>query len=914
MTSIASLQIASASAMLALLVGCAASDRAAQAPAARIPFPDALADCDVRVDSLASILDDALIIGNGDVNALVWAPAGATSLMLTKNDVWDARLDMSNEPPLPTLQRILEVGRSGRPIGEHILPEGHPWSGKDSYHSRAYPCPRACARITLGTNAGQGTWEKTRAEGEINEWKSEGKSAAMSIAGRPGASAGYALGGLKINTNTYPQLKIRLSGTANARFFVEATSADGGSVLASGWRDTPTEPQETVFDLPPDREIAKVILYAWTRDGKAAVNRFEAVTFRGKEADFSLDLKNIEPPKRPARLDITRAVARIGSIASGEAGEEIRALAQRNVILIKSPAPLELRALKSADLPPAEEGRSGTTAWLRQTIPGDLDWPGMQFAVAAAQRGGQKAVAVVTSLESRDPLRDAIALAEQTTKEDESVLIAEHEAIWREFWSKSGIEISDATLRQAWYRSLYFLRCVSKPGSQCPGLFAGLVNDTPAWHGDYHTNYNIQQTFWAAYAANHPELAEPYDRLIKEYLPRAQWLARQIFSMNGAFYPHVLFAYEPPDPAACKSPVGRQYIHHVWGMTLGVTGFTVQPVWWHYKYAPDREFLRNTAYPLVREAALFYAEFIEKCEGGDTVRLGPTVSPEHWGWTPCLKYNYNCAFDIAMVRYILNAAVEGAETLGCDAALAERFRKAQKRLPPYPIGQRDGLPVVVDVEGAPPIEYNIAVPATPVFPCDVVTWRSPAEELALFSGTIGGLRWNGNNSTVMLAVARARLNMHDTQEWLREEIKARLRPNGTLTLNRRRPHHHFNDFGHYTEQFGVGMAVSELLLQSVGDVIRILPALDSGTEAKFVGLRTQGGFLVSASGSAQSVDEVIIESTVGGPLRLLCPWAVAEMTGPDGRTSTLSPDGEGIITIMTQPGQKMTLRPQTAGK
>ena len=113
------------------------------------------------------------------------------------------------------------------------------------------------------------------------------------------------------------------------------------------------------------------------------------------------------------------------------------------------------------------------------------------------------------------------------------MLIQSHESEWLRFWSRSGIRISDLVLQRTWYRSLYYLRCVSKPGVQSVGLFAGLMNDTPAWHGDYHTNYNIQQTFWTALSANHPELCEPYDRLIFEYLPRAQWLAQNIYSISS---------------------------------------------------------------------------------------------------------------------------------------------------------------------------------------------------------------------------------------------------------------------------------------------------------------------------------------------------------------------------------------------
>ena len=252
-------------------------------------------------------------------------------------------------------------------------------------------------------------------------------------------------------------------------------------------------------------------------------------------------------------------------------------------------------------------------------------------------------------------------------------MVARHERQWAEFWSASGIDMPDTILRDAWYRNLYFLRCVSKPGVIAPGLFASLIDDTPAWHGDYHTNYNIQQTFWPALVTNHADLAEPYDRLIREYLPRARWLARQVFDMDGAYYPHVLFAYEPPDPDECKSPGGRQYLHHVWGFTLGVAGFSVQPVWWHYKYAPSREFLEQTAYPVVRDVALFYAEFVEQCEGDSHVVLAPSVSPEHWGWTENFQRNRDCTFDIAMFRYVLEAAIEGATTLGCDAPLVERW-------------------------------------------------------------------------------------------------------------------------------------------------------------------------------------------------------------------------------------------------
>jgi len=744
-----------------------------------IPFPAALDDAAIHVDRMDDILDDALIIGNGDINALVFRPDQSIVIHLTKNDVWDARLDTSSDPPIPTLDLIKRLGKSDTafPIKDSnsgsVLPEGVKYSGPDSYHAKPYPCPRQCARIRLG----------------------------------------------------------------------QASKEESGA-----------------------------------------------------------------GSKTQGRIDLRRAAATVTGPEKNTPLVTLRALAQKNVFLIEFQGPIELLPVESKDIPVAETGTRDGILWLKQEIPGDLDWPGMEFAVAVASKGTMKAVSIVTSLESDNAVDDAITLAKETLRSDSKTLIETHESEWRQFWSKSGIEMDDRALQRNWYRSLYFLRCVSKKGVQAAGLFAGLVNDTPAWHGDYHTNYNLQQTFWSAYSSNHCELAEPYDRLMADYLPRAKWLCKQVYSMEGAFYPHVIFAYEPSDPAACKNPNGRQYIHHTWGMTVGVNGFSVQPLWWRYKYDPDPKRLEKIVYPAIRATALFYVEFIEDCEGEATVRFGPSVSPEHWGWTKHLDRNYNCTFDIALARYTLNAAIEAARILKCDEALSKRIDDALRRLPPYPLyGESD--PIVVDVEGAPPITYNISVPATPVFPGDVVTWWSPDKEKELFVRTIDQLKWNGNNSAVMMAISRARLSMSGTQDWLRTEIVERTRPNATMTLNRIEPHHGFNDYGHYTEQFGTAMAVSELILQSVGDILRVFPAVNEGCRVRFANLRTQGGFLVSGEGKGNEVERLSVHCPYGGTLRLLSPWEKTA-AARDGERSfrNVQPARDGIIRLETEAGETWKFR------
>ena len=739
---------------------------ASGSPANLIPFPEALDSAAIRVDTLDSIVEQGLLLGNGDMNALVHAEGDDLTVRLTKNDVWDARIPTELDPPLPHFDQILKLGdedgperTEGWPNSGFIVPRGLKYDGPDSYHANAYPCPRACAVVRI-----------------------------------PGAAA----------------------------------------------------------------------------------------------------------PPLEATLDLRRAVLTV-RCASGETVLRIDAAA--NCLVADSTLDTKscLEAVLSDDLSAPQSGEEDGISWIAQSIPGDADWPGMSFRVALRQEGGRTAAGIASSLDGGDA--DALvrsALSQQG--------MDAHVGVWAEFWGKSGVEMDDPLLQETWYRNLYFLRCVSKAGVQAPGLFASLINDKPAWHGDYHTNYNIQQTFWGAYVSNHEELAEPYARLIRDYLPRAQWLCSTLFGWEGAFFPHVLYAYEPPHPELCKAPNGRQYLHHVWGFTMGVTPFTVQPVWWQYRYFPVRGFLEDTAYPLVRESANFCAGFVERCGSlpHGSLDFGPSVSPEHWtGWPEGFTRNYDSAFDIGLFHFIFDAAIEGAKTLSVDENLSARWQAAKDRLPEYPVTP-EKPPVVVDMRDAPPIEYNIPVPATPVFPAGVVTWESPEGQQALFARTIAGMKTNGNNSAVMLAVARARLGMPDTLPFLRGVIRERLRANGTLSLNALNPPQRFNDYGHYTEQFGVVLPISEVLLQSVGGTIRVFPAWGEG-KAAFEDLRAEGGFLVSAAYDGKAVTELRVVSMAGGTLRIQPPWEGCQVYCGEAAVSPAISERAGatVFTIETDAGQEI---------
>jgi hypothetical protein len=158
------------------------------------------------------------------------------------------------------------------------------------------------------------------------------------------------------------------------------------------------------------------------------------------------------------------------------------------------------------------------------------------------------------------------------------------------------------------------------------------------------------------------------------------------------------------------------------------------------------------------------------------------------------------------------------------------------------------------------------VPASPVFPAEQVTWFSPEPVKELFRRTIKDTNIGAVNSHVMFNIAKARLSMPEAVPVTKAWFKTRELPNG-LFVWLGCAHGTF-----MTESIGVAAVVTEFLMQSVGDIVRVFPCWPQEQNAKFTNLRAQGGFLVSAEQKDGKVTKLEITSTVGGTLRLLSPW------------------------------------------
>lgn len=667
---------------------------------AKPPFPSELDAAAVIQDGLDDISTRAFPVGNGDLNALLWQRDSALCLRVTKNDLWDARIDTSQDPPLLKM----DVARGTWSGGTDKVP---------SWNKFPYPQPRAAAVVRIGS-----------------------------------------------------------------------------------------------------AESATSFL--------------------------------------PARLDLRRAVVEAGPVS-------VRVLAGRNVILIDGPAPVALEEIAAPSLPPASMGETDGVRWLRMRMPGDLDYPGMEYALAVASRDDRHAVAMVTSFDVSGPVLDAaLTLARESLAGDP---LPAHEATWDAFWSASGLRLGDEFFQQAWYRNLYYMRCFSRPGTSMPvTLYAGLSTDKPGWHGAPTLNYNFQQVFWPMLATNHVELMEPYVRFLNNFAPRGRWLARETYGVDGLFFPLNIFGPEHlVAPSEAKSRNARQIAYVPWTYTLGCTGFALQNVWLRYKYAPDRAYL-DSVYPLLRDGAEFYANILELRADA---AIGPSYNPEQGPFG-----SYNNPVDLAYFRFLFGAASEAAGILSRDAALVGRWQKQLARVPAYETTSHESGTIIANWKGADagsvPL-HNVASPTVPIFPADEITWFTASEQRDLFERTLRWLKHRDENAHIMVNVARARLSMPEAYEKSRSHFTRLLTPNGLFA---KWPGH-----GSYlSESWAFTGLVAELLMQSVGDIVRVFPAWPKEHDASFTRLRAQGGFLVDAELKSGVVTLLEIEATVGGKLRVLNPW------------------------------------------
>jgi len=457
------------------------------------------------------------------------------------------------------------------------------------------------------------------------------------------------------------------------------------------------------------------------------------------------------------------------------------------------------------------------------------------------------ATAILSDLDAKgkDPLTEAGALIAALTPGKLAEYTAAHRQWWRTFWDRSSIEIPDKVIEQHWYSALYIMGSCSRAGKVAPGLFGNWITVAdPAWHGDFHLNYNFQAPFYGLYAANHLETTLPFYDAMNQSIPRGQRIAKER-GWKGIHLPVSIGPW-----GLCPESDSTD-----WGQRSNAA-FAALPFIWYWQHTQDAEWLKNTGYTYLRETALFWEDYL-KFENGRYVIYKDSI---HEGSGD----DMNGLLSLGLVRTLFTNMIPISEAVGRDADKRAKWKDIVEKLSPYPLMEKNGKTVFrYSEKGAAWFDSN-TLGIHHIYPAGTIGLDSDPKLLEISRNMIEVMgRWQDDNGRSSWYAACARVG-YDPDKILLELRRAfdRSMPNKLVWAE-----------GGGIENVAEGLAVNEMLMQSHQGVIRLFPCWPKDQDARFTNLRAQGGFLVTAEQQGGKVTRLEITSTVGGKLRLLDPWS-----------------------------------------
>lgn len=787
--------------------------------------------------------EDGLLLGNGDLSVSVYQTADRIVFRLGKGDVWDRRLDLSDDP---RPAHIDEIAHGIKVEGWKCPPYGGPveatrgtkspqrmrelcQGSPPSYRHRPYPCPKPVGELSMQLPPD--------------------------------------LTGMTIRQHLAIEdalCSIQCQWPSGVAVHVECFVPPATNVLVVHWRLENWNAENRIGKRQP----VWFSLYRW------ADPRIEdfAARFAG-EYRHNAFAAYCDPKVTPLAAPTIAQAQGFPSLEQTFPPDRLFPDGFRYLV-----TPLSARAAVAAV-------KSGSVAEARLHL---LPPPGASE--------GWVTVAVSTSSDPGGALGEARrikGLFDRNGPRQLQTWQAENRESARQFWSQSQIETGDALVENLWYETLHARRCAYRRGTVPPGLFLpSTVLDYSHWHGDYHTNYNIQEPFWGDYTANHLELGDSYFDAIRFFLPIGRKIARDYYGCRGVFIQLSGYPIDAADDPLGVVPMGRMAY---------MTGWTVNQYWWRYRYTLDERWLRETGYPVIRDGALFYTDFLKR--GEDRLYHAFPSNQGEDGFTGDPKGYTDRAQVIEHARYCLRIAILASETLALDEELRNQWRDRLTHCAPSegrPEPNREGLEA--ECYAASPPEFGVGRPYTP----------RPAAPLAK-KATIAADNYHrvwyfGQYPWHLMHQLRSGSFLPERHYPVFRELIQRWRHANGLVWGMS-----VADYGHcgvWTESLGVIAPLQEMMLQSWDGALRIFPAWPADVDARFENLRAEGALLVSARWSGGRVRGLTIRSERGAPCCLCNPWAegvkIKDATNQGVEVTSLP---RQRIRFRTRPGMVYALEP-----
>ncbi|MCP4311531.1 MAG: glycoside hydrolase family 95 protein [Bacteroidetes bacterium] len=403
----------------------------------------------------------------------------------------------------------------------------------------------------------------------------------------------------------------------------------------------------------------------------------------------------------------------------------------------------------------------------------------------------------------------------------------------------------------------YLLISSSREGTQ-PANLQGIWNKElkPPWESKYTTNINAEMNYWPAELLNLPECHEPFFRLIEECAVTGQSIAREHYACDGWVLHHNTDIWRGAAPIN-SAPYG------VWPTGAA---WVCSHLWEHYLFTQDITFLRDRAYPLMKEAARFYSQFLVKDPKTGWLISTPSNSPENGGLVA------GPTMDHQLIRSLFMYCIKSAEILEAEDEFTRMLAKKVILIAPNQIGKYGQLQEWLEDKDSPDNKHRHVSQLWGVHPGNDINWeKSPelmeaARQSLLFRGddaTGWSLGWKVN-LWARFGDGNHACSMFDLLFRPKGGSEIKLTGGGSY-LNLFDAHPPFQIDGN----FGATAGIAEMLIQSHMSYIDLLPALpDALNTGSVAGICARGGFELAFKWAGGILGEVEVLSKAGGTCKL----------------------------------------------
>ncbi len=483
---------------------------------------------------------------------------------------------------------------------------------------------------------------------------------------------------------------------------------------------------------------------------------------------------------------------------------------------------------------------------------------------------------IASSNEGPDPGGRARSRVNEALHEGFEPLMTTHRIWWQRYWGQSSVSLPNPIVERQWYLDQYKFGAASRRGAPPITLQGPWTADDvqlPPWKGDYHHDLNTQLSYWPCYSGNHLEEGMSYLDWLWDTRSNCVAWTRQFFGLPGLNVPMTA------DLGNRQIGGWRQYTH-----SATTAAWLAQHFYWHWRFSADSGFLRDRAWPYLREASVFVDAVTKQRDGRGRRTLALSSSPEIHDNRPRAWFREVTNYDLALMRWLLGATIEMADALGL-AGEALHWRTVRAELPELALGE-DGRLLVAPGEPLRESHRHFSHLMS-IYPLGLLDLADGAAARRTIDASLrdldrlGTAAWCGY-SYAWLASLAARRGDGTGAERALEIFSTAFTLRNSFHCNGDQSGRGYSGFRYrpFTLEgnFAAASGVQEMLLQSHRGRIDLFPAIpDRWGDVAFATLRAQGAFLVSAERRSGKTRRVSLYPERGGACRLTSPWTGKEI-------------------------------------